>query len=118
MEFYNNLEEIFEKVDASQKKIKFELGYGPIPYALRIINQKLRYGGQLELIGYDFDEISRCYLTGHLTLDQAREKLYNGRNDISSCLEVNFILQSFGLFIIERRINDFMFYVKATRPSP
>lgn len=84
---------------------------------LNLLISKIRYGGQIILEGVDLEEISRSLMQGQLTCAEARNFLYRG-NNIFSASEVISFLESKKLQIEHKRINNYVYTIRAKRPNP
>lgn len=68
---------------------------------------KLRYGGELHIIGTDFNEVVRNYTIGNISFDKIFGMLYSGRNNITSLEEiVNMFKREENFKIIKKKLYD------------
>lgn len=113
------LTEWLDKDPASCAKIELDDKLDFCDYfdeSLATIISKLRHGGTISLVGSDLTEISRGLTTGHLELPKALTLLYGGRHSISTLSAIVEKLQGHGLKVMQKRCNDYKYYVVATRP--
>lgn len=80
--------------------------------------QKLRYGGTLELTGVDIYDVARGLYICDLTLDDANDILYNGRQSCDTLQNIVHTLEELQLQINLKRIHKYVYYIKATRNRP
>jgi hypothetical protein len=79
---------------------------------------KLALDGTLTIGGNDLGQITKAYTFNQLDLNQAAELLYGSqipRSGLVTCAQMRVILEGGGLKIVEARLNNFSYYVKAQR---
>jgi hypothetical protein len=83
---------------------------------LNLLLSKVRYGGELIIEGTDLVEVSRSLIIGQINLDDTRKLLYKA-NNLSTCEEMSSLLESRGFSIIHRRVNNYVYTIRAKRPE-
>ncbi len=84
---------------------------------LDVLLSTIRYGGEIVLEGADLEEIARALTCGQISADEARKYLYKG-NNIFGCNEVISYIESRGFHIKHKRVNNYVYSIRAERPSP
>lgn len=84
---------------------------------LQVIVSKLRYGGEIELLGTDIYDVARGLHHAELDLDDAHKLLYGNRQSTDTLQNVVHALQQLGLEVKIKRIHKYVYYVKAIRPA-
>jgi len=82
---------------------------------LKILVSKLRYEGIIEIRGIDILEIARDMYTCRLTIAEANNLLYDGRESCDSIIGVLELLQKFGLTIMVKQVDNHTYFVRAER---
>ena len=77
---------------------------------------KLRSKGTIALSGLDLVEISKLILNGKLTIDEANNVLYQGKQSLDNLQRLLVFIQNIGLHIIDKRISNIIYYIKAEKP--
>ena len=80
--------------------------------------KKIRYGGSITISGSDIYEISRAVMGKNLGLEEAGSLLYDGRYSISNVFDMSARIQSLGLKLVHKRVNNFKYTIIAERPVP
>jgi hypothetical protein len=84
---------------------------------LEVVASKVRYGGELELLGTDVYDTARGLCFAELDLDGADKLLYNGRQSVDTLQNVVHSLQQLGFEIKIKRIHKYVYFVKCIRPA-
>ncbi len=84
---------------------------------LELAVSRLRYGGEIEILGSDIYDVARGLHYAELDLEHADALLYRGRLSIDTLQNVVHQLEELGLSIKIKRIHKYVYFVKATRPS-
>lgn len=82
---------------------------------LRMLVDKLRYGGTIEVRGVDILEIARGLYTCQMNIAQANSLIHDNRQSCDSIIGVVGFLQNFGLEIISKQVGNFSYFVQAKR---
>jgi hypothetical protein len=119
-----NVNELGLYVDDGEAKeiIALDLiDYVPIQEKENIVRHwlsKLALGGTITIGGNDLGQITKAFAYNQLELSQAAELLYGNqlaRSGLVTCAQMRKILEGGGLKIIESRLSNFSYYVKAER---
>lgn len=81
---------------------------------------KLALGGTITIGGNDIGQVAKAFTFNQLELSQTAELLYGGqlaRSGLVTCTQMRKILEGGGLKIVEARLNNFSYYVKARREN-
>jgi len=79
--------------------------------------KKLRYGGQIIVEGTDLAETSFGMAHNIISLNQAQDLLFKGRNSCTTIYDVTNILQQFNLNILKKRLMQYRYFIRAERPN-
>ena len=85
---------------------------------LETVVSKLRYGGELELLGSDIYDVARGLCFCELDLDAADALLYRGRQSVDTLQNVVYLLEQLGLEVKIKRIHKYVYFIKCVRPAP
>jgi hypothetical protein len=81
-----------------------------------LLVKKLRYGGNLTLVGTDLNSAIKAYEVGNLSIDEFNMLVAGGRMGIQPLTQVLEKLKNVGLTVLEIKYHDMKYYIKATRP--
>jgi len=85
---------------------------------LKVLLSKLRYGGRIILNGTDIDNVTQALVSRAINIEEASQRLYDGRMSCSSANAMIEKLTSFGIKITKVKFNQFDYMIVAERSKP